>query len=85
MKYKGYVEAFEYDPGEETFHGRVVNLAKDGINFVGRSEEELKREMAASVDDYLAFCAACGDEPQAPFTGSRTSPRCLDRQARGPR
>jgi predicted HicB family RNase H-like nuclease len=69
IEYKGYVGAFEYDPDEETFHGRVVNLAKDGITFVGRSVEELKREMAASVDDYLAFCAERGDEPDAPFTG----------------
>ncbi|CAA9310437.1 MAG: hypothetical protein AVDCRST_MAG89-1081 [uncultured Gemmatimonadetes bacterium] len=25
--------------------------------------------MAASVDDYLTFCAERGDEPDAPFTG----------------
>jgi predicted HicB family RNase H-like nuclease len=85
MEYKGYVGAFESDPDEETFHGRVMNLAKDGITFVGRSEEESKREMAASVDDYLAFCAERGNDPEAPFTGSRTSLRCPDRRPRAPR
>ena len=50
IEYKGYIGAFEYDPDEERFHGRV-NLAKDGISFVGRSMEELEREMAASVDE----------------------------------
>ena len=85
MEYKGYVGAFEYDPAAETFHGRIVNLTRDGITFVGRSGEELQREMAASVDDYLAFCAVRGDEPEAPFTGSRTSPRCPDRRPRARR
>lgn len=70
IEYRGYLGVFEYDPEDESFHGRVVNLSRDGITFVGRSVEELKREMAASVDDYLAFCAERGEEPEKPFGGS---------------
>jgi predicted HicB family RNase H-like nuclease len=70
IEHNGYVGIFEYDPEEEEFHGRVVNLARDGITFVGHSVEELKREMAASVEEYLAFCEERGVEPEKPFSGN---------------
>jgi predicted HicB family RNase H-like nuclease len=67
IEYKGYIGVFEYDPEEEEFHGRIVNLQRDGATFVGRSVEELKREMAASVDELIAFCEEQGIEPEKPF------------------
>lgn len=70
IEYKGYLGTFEYDPEEEEFHGRVVNLERDGITFVGSSVEELKREMAKSVDVYLDWCRERGEEPEAPFSGT---------------
>lgn len=66
IEYKGYVGVFEYDPEEEEFHGRIVNLERDGATFVGRSVEDLKREMAASVDELIAFCEEQGIEPEKP-------------------
>lgn len=78
IEYRGYVGVFEYDPDDDTFRGRVVNLGgKDGITFAGSSVEELRRELAASVEDYLAWCAERGEEPERPFNGSfliRTDP-----------
>ncbi|HEX7241844.1 MAG TPA: type II toxin-antitoxin system HicB family antitoxin [Longimicrobiaceae bacterium] len=70
IEYRGYVGVFEYDPDDELFRGRVVNLGKDGITFAGTSVEELKRELAASVDDYLAWCAERGESPEKPFNGT---------------
>jgi predicted HicB family RNase H-like nuclease len=67
IEYKGYFGVFEYDPDEEAFHGHVVNLAKDGITFAGKSVEELAPEMAAGIDDYLAFCADRGEKPDRPI------------------
>lgn len=66
IEYKGYVGVFEYDPEGEEFHGRIVNLKRDGATFVGRSVDDLKREMAASVDELIAFCEEQGIEPEKP-------------------
>lgn len=70
IEYKGYVGVFEYDLEEEVFHGRVSNLARDGITFVGSSVEELKHAMEESVEDYLAWCAERGEEPEKPYSGT---------------
>ena len=67
MTYKNYVAEIEYDAQAEIFHGRVL-LARDVVTFEGRSVEELKREMAASVEDYLAWCAQRGEAPETPRT-----------------
>ena len=77
MRYKGYEAVVEYDEDAGLFHGEVTNL-RDVITFQGRSVEELKREFAASVEDYLAFCRERGEEPEKPFTGKfmvRVTPR----------
>ena len=39
--------------------------------------DELRREMAESVEDYLEFCAEVGKDPERPFRGEflvRTTP-----------
>ena len=68
IEYKGYTATVEYDPDEESFRGRVANV-RDVISFYGRSVEDLKRQMKASIDDYLEFCAEQGVEPAKPFSG----------------
>lgn len=69
IEYKGYLATFEFDPEIESFHGRVVNT-RDTISFYGKSVAELKRELACSVESYLAHCAERGKEPEKPFSGS---------------
>jgi predicted HicB family RNase H-like nuclease len=76
MHYKGYEAVIEYHEDADLFHGEVINL-RDVITFQGASASELKEALAGSVDDYLAFCAERGEEPEKPFSGQfvvRTEP-----------
>lgn len=67
-RYKGYESAVDYDEEAEIFHGEVANL-RDVITFQGASAAELKQALAESIEDYLAFCAERGEEPEKPFSG----------------
>jgi predicted HicB family RNase H-like nuclease len=76
IEYKGYTGVFEFDPSIDAFHGRIVGL-QDVVTFQGSSLDELRREMAESVEDYLDFCAQVGKEPERPYRGEflvRTTP-----------
>ena len=76
IEYKGYTGVFAYDPSIDAFHGRVIGL-QDVVTFQGRSVEELRAEMAESVDDYLELCAEAGKDPERPYRGEflvRTTP-----------
>ena len=76
MHYKGYEALVEFDEDAEMFHGEVINL-RDVVTFQGTSAVELKQAFADSVEDYLAFCAERGEEPEKPFSGQfvvRTEP-----------
>lgn len=77
MKYKSYEAVIKYDEDGQFFHGEVVNT-RDVITFQGKSITELKREMKASVDQYLEFCRKRKEEPDRPFSGNfvvRISPQ----------
>jgi predicted HicB family RNase H-like nuclease len=76
IEYKGYTGVFEFDPSVDAFHGRVIGL-QDVVTFEGRSIDELRHEMEASVDDYLELCEEVGKEPERPYRGEflvRTTP-----------
>ncbi len=82
MEYQGYIGKVEFDDEASIFHGEVINT-RDVITFRGKSVAELKKAFRESVDDYLAFCAERGEEPDKPFSGqfvTRVSPD-LHRQA----
>jgi len=68
MQYKGYIGKVEFDDEAGIFHGEVINT-RDVITFQGKSVAELKKAFKESVDDYLAFCASRGEEPDKPFSG----------------
>ena len=68
MTYKGYQAIVSFDEEAEIFHGEVVDL-RDVITFQGKSVRELKKALADSVEDYLAFCKSRGEEPEKPFSG----------------
>ena len=73
MEYKGYVAKIEYDDSVNNLHGHVANSGPYSIaNFYGTDVAELKRELAASVDEYLASCEEDGVEPAKPFFGNVT-------------
>lgn len=68
IEYKGYIGKVEFDDEAAIFHGDVVNT-RDVITFQGESVAELKKAFRQSIDDYLAFCADRGEEPDKPFSG----------------
>jgi predicted HicB family RNase H-like nuclease len=68
MTYKGYQARVDLDEEAGVFHGEVINT-RDVITFQGSSVEELKRAFEDSVDDYLEFCGARGEDPEKPFSG----------------
>lgn len=71
MEYKGYLARVTFDEEANVFHGEVINI-RDVITFQGKSVDELREAFAASVEDYLAFCTARGEEPNQPFSGRFT-------------
>lgn len=76
MHYHGYEASLYLDEDAELFHGEVINL-RDVITFQGSSAAELKQALAESVEDYIEFCRARGEEPEKPFSGQfvvRTEP-----------
>lgn len=68
MKYKGYTGQVEYDEEAKIFHGEVLGI-KDVVTFQGTNVEEIEKAFKDSVEDYLAFCKARGEEPDRPFSG----------------
>lgn len=81
MKYKNYEAVVRYDEDEQVFFGEVVNT-RDVLTFQGKSVTELKREMKASVEEYLEFCKKRKEDPDRPFSGNfvlRISPQLHSR------
>lgn len=68
MKYKDYIATVEYDDEANLFHGEVANL-RDVVTFQGQSVTALKKAFRESIEDYLEFCAARGEEPERPMSG----------------
>ncbi|MYL82349.1 toxin-antitoxin system HicB family antitoxin [Desulfovibrio aerotolerans] len=68
LTHMGYVGIFDYDPGDEAFHGRVMGM-RDTIHFCGKSIDDLKKSLAVGVEDYLALCAEDGVQPEKPYSG----------------
>jgi predicted HicB family RNase H-like nuclease len=77
LQHRGYVGVVQFSPDEDTFRGKVVNLGREGLTFSGRSVDELRSEFVFTVEEYLAYCASRGLEPEKPFSGKfliRVSP-----------
>jgi predicted HicB family RNase H-like nuclease len=83
LSYKGYEGIITHvDDEADLITGEVVGL-QDIITFQARTPAELKQAFEESVDDYLAWCAEDGREPEKPFSGQfvvRLDP-ALHRQA----
>lgn len=67
--YKGYSATVSFDEDALLFHGEVLGV-RDVITFQARSAAELPTAFHESVDDYLAWCAKDGVDPEKPFSGS---------------
>ena len=68
IEYKGYVASVEFDDDANILHGEIVNT-RAVITFQATTVDELRREMEASVEDYLEWCEQRGKEPEKPFSG----------------
>ena len=66
--YRGYTARVEYDAEDQTLAGRVEHI-RDVVSFHARNLDELESEFHTSVDEYIAFCAERGAEPEKPFSG----------------
>ena len=83
MEYKAYMAGpIDFDAEEGIFSGVVLGL-KDVIHFEGSNATELRASFEGGIDDYLAYCAERGEQPDRPFNGKilvRTEPE-LHRKA----
>ena len=66
LKHRGYRATVAFDDDVGLFHGEVVGT-RDVITFQAASEAELRREFAASLDEYFRVCAKLGRAPEAPW------------------
>lgn len=66
--YKGYTGRVTFDDEAMVFQGRVEGISHV-VTFEGRTVEEVLAAFRDSVDDYLAWAAEDGFEPEVPFSG----------------
>jgi predicted HicB family RNase H-like nuclease len=69
VNYKGYIGLTNIDEEANIIHGEVINT-HDVITFQGTTVVEAKQAFIDSVEDYLEFCAARGEQPEKPFKGN---------------
>ena len=69
MEYKGYLGTVEYNQEDHVLHGKLAFI-RDLVTYEATTVEELEREFASAVDDYLATCEKIGKEPGTPFKGT---------------
>lgn len=68
MTYKGYLGSVAYSEEDHVFFGKVEGI-NGLVNFEGESVQELTAAFHEAVDDYLAYCADEGIEPDKSYTG----------------
>lgn len=68
MTYKGYRAKVVFDADAAVLHGEVLGL-RDVITFQATSVQDLEGAFRDSVDDYLAWCAELGQEPERAYAG----------------
>ena len=81
--YKGYTARVAFDEDALVFHGEVLGI-RDVITFEAATAADLRQAFHDSVDDYLAWSAEEGLEPDKPFSGTlslRASPELHRRMA----
>jgi predicted HicB family RNase H-like nuclease len=71
ISYRGYHAEIKYDPSADAFHGRVLGM-RDVISFYGRTPDDLRDEMKAAIEDYMAWCREEGARPEKSWAGKLT-------------
>ena len=62
-EYKGYHAEFVFDAEDNYYTGRLYGIS-DLVMFGGETEEEVKADFYAAVDEYLDYCKEIGKEPK---------------------
>lgn len=76
LEYRGYHAKVEYNPEDNLLVGNVLGIS-DSLNFHAENTTDLIEYFHNSVDNYLAFCAKIGKEPDKEYSGTfniRVSP-----------
>jgi len=68
LHYKGYCAKPEYSVEDRVFYGKILGI-DDLVDFFSDNAGSLEAEFQKAVDDYLAFCAEIGKEPQREYSG----------------
>lgn len=68
MTHKGYTASVVYSDDDGCLIGRVAGL-RDSVSFHGDTVQDIRAAFVEAVDDYLAFCAQLGKEPERPASG----------------
>ena len=76
LEYKGYFTRVEYSADDNVLYGKIEGI-RDLVNFACDKVDDIEKSFHEAVDDYLAFCADIGQEPDKTYSGSfnvRVSP-----------
>ena len=76
LEYRGYRAHVEADYEEGILFGRVLDI-RAVITFAADRVDEVADKFHEAIDDYIAWCAKRGKEPERPFSGRlsfRTTP-----------
>lgn len=76
LTYKGYTAQLDVDAEGDIISGRVLDL-RDVLYFEAETPAEAMTSFHETVDDYLAWAAEDGFEPDRPYSGKlpfRTTP-----------
>ena len=73
LEYKGYFASINVSIEDECVFSKV-EFINDSIVFGADTIPELKATFESEVDEYLAFCAEVGKEPDKTMTGSFNLP-----------
>ncbi len=68
LSYKGYIGSVSFSEADNVFFGKVEGI-RGLVNFEGESVRELTDAFHEAVDDYLAYCADEGIEPDKSYSG----------------
>ena len=80
MSYKGYLGSVAFSEQDGVFYGKVEGI-NGLVNFEGESVKELTEAFHEAVDDYLAYCADEGIEPDKSYSGIHRRIAMLAKQA----
>ena len=68
LEYKGYQASIEFSAEDGVLCGKIEGI-NDAIVFEGESVAEIEAAFHESLDDYIAFCAEVGKEPEKAYSG----------------